>query len=419
VDANAANLPLRMDRDFSQPRRPDLLDAEPAAPASSLPSVEMPQRRARRISWNWISFLLMVALPTILAAVYLYGFAADQYVSEFRFRLHHAQPSRMESTSALAGLTGAGAALETMTDSEIVVQYLQSQQILADIQPAIDLEQIYSRSSADWHARLDKGEPVELKLKYWRRMVDPFFDNATSIVTVKVRAFDAADAQRVSRAALAAAEKLVNTLSERANADRLRYAQQTIEKASAAWKQAELELRSFRNANDVLFPTMQATESTGLDSNLRVAESKARAALEALHLQGVPDSSPQARTLLSQIGSLQAEIKRTQTRVTNADAGGATGRARPLASVVSDYDALDVNVKIASEAYKMAVMAEQRARDEANQQHIYLDPFVPPGLAEKSMYPVRWRDLLEVGFLSFAIWCLSLLLWRGVMDHID
>ena len=384
-------------------------------------------KRRRQFPWKTTTLVFAVALPTVLAGIYLYEFAADQYVSEFRYRLRHAQPAKLENASALAGLAGAGAALETMTDSEIVVQYLQSRQVIDDIQPEVDLDTIYGQNERDWWNSLTPGKPIEDKVRYWRHVADPFFDASTGVTTVKVRAFDRANAQRVSQALLTSAEKLVNELSRRAEGNRLAYTLQSVDQKLAAWKEAETALRDFRNANEVVLPNIQAGESSRLDGSLRSAESRIRASLDALRLQGISDTSPQARALRAQFESVTAEIKRTQTQQTRADQAVAAGgkdengqaHLQSFATILTTYESLETVAKIAAKTYEMALMAEQRARDEASQQQIYLDAFVKPAVAEKSIYPIRWRILLEVGLGAFACWCLSVLLWRGIMDHID
>ena len=45
------------------------------------------------------SLVMAVALPTALAGAYLYGYADDQYVTEFRFSVRHEAPLRMDGTA--------------------------------------------------------------------------------------------------------------------------------------------------------------------------------------------------------------------------------------------------------------------------------------------------------------------------------
>src|SRR5690349_9484572 len=87
-----------------------------AAPAFTLardistqiePFGEPHRRRHRRL----LSFLLVIVLPIVLMAVYLYAFADDQYVTEFRFSVRHHMPLKYEtSAAALMGDMPTGAA---------------------------------------------------------------------------------------------------------------------------------------------------------------------------------------------------------------------------------------------------------------------------------------------------------------------
>jgi capsular polysaccharide transport system permease protein len=416
----AATAETRLDadvrfRDRPEKKTPSLPTTGSAANATEASA--LPPRRSRRRA---IMFTLVVLVPSAVSAAYLYGFASDQFVSEFRFRVRHAQTSTMEPAATLAGLSGgASSVLQGISDSEIVVQYLQSRQVLDDLRPLVNLDKVYARPGADWFARLRADEPVEDKLRYWRSVVDPFFDLATGIITVKVRAFDRQEAQQVSAALLSLSEKLVNSLSERAMAAKLLYAKREVDQKVTAMRETELALREFRNNNDILFPTMQATEATGLDEKLRGEISMARAAVNALRIQGVGADGARMHLLENRISGLQTELAQQQTRLTRTGTSSGSTEPMPLASTLAGYEALDIDAKISAKAYEMSVMAEQRARDEASQQQIYLDTFVMPAVPQRSTYPVRWRVLLQISAAAFVLWCLGTLIWRTVLDHLD
>jgi capsular polysaccharide transport system permease protein len=69
--------------------------------------------------------------------------------------------------------------------------------------------------------------------------------------------------------------------------------------------------------------------------------------------------------------------------------------------------------------YERALYALQDAKNAAAQQSVYLDAFVRPALPQESVYPVRWRVVLETALSAFAAWCLLQLLYHGIRDHID
>lgn len=389
---------------------------------NDVPTLNGPlQKRARRGRWRLASLLLAVLLPTAMAAAYLYRYADDQYVTEFRFSVRHEAPLRMDAaagSSITASLGGAGSMLAVMTDSEIVIQYLKSHQVIDDIIAAgVDLDAVYGRAGRDFLAHLRPRAPIEERERYWRRMVDPFFDMTTGIVSVQVRAFSPEDARLVAATALRLAEKLVNDMSSRAHEDVLAYATREVSDSAAKLKTAEDTIASYRNHHAVLFPEMQATTDTTVEGKVWENLIEAKTNFNAQLAAGVSGDSMQMRMLGNRISAMQTALRDVHGRMAQNGPGGQPDAS--LASVLSEYDALHLDEGIDAKVYERALMALQDARNAASQQGVYLDAFVRPGLPEQSMYPIRWRIILETALLSLVAWCLLQLLYHGIRDHID
>ena len=369
------------------------------------------RRRHRRM----LSLLAAVLLPLAAAGAYLYGYAADQYVTEFRFTVRHQSPLRMDTTSSSASLLmGGGAALAVINDSQIVIQYLKSRQIIDDIAAAgVDLDAIYAGRDKDFFAHLRRGAPVEERLRDWRGMVDPFFDMSTGIVSVQVRAFRPEDARLVATSVLGLAEKLVNDISDRSHSDVLVYARQEAADSEAKLQAAQAALSVYRNRNSVLFPEMAATASTTTGNFVEQNLIQAKTSFNSQLAMGVSRDALQMRMLANRIIAMETELRGVTTRLTRSD-GDAS-----LASVLSEYSVLKVSEEIAAKVYERALIALQEARNTANEQGVYLAAFVRPALPQDSIYPVRWRIMLETALVGFAAWCLLQLLYHGIRDHLD
>ena len=378
-----------------------------------------PHRRKRR--WRMVSLLLAVVLPTALAGTYLYGYADDQYVTEFRFSVRHEAPLRMDATAGStlpASLGGSTSPLAVITDSQVVIQYLKSRQVIDDIVASgVNLDAIYARTDKDFLAHLHPHASAEERLRYWRRMVDPFFDMSTGIVSVKVRAFNPTDAQVVAATALRLAEKLVNNMSSRAHNDVLVYASGEVGASEAKLKEAQNTIASFRNRHAVLFPEMQATSDTSVEGKVWENLIEAKTAFNAQRAVGVSADTMQMRMLGNRIAAMETALRDVHARM--AQTGGGSASDASLASVISEYDILRLDQDIAAKVYERALMALQDAKNAASQQSVYLAAFVRPALPQESMYPVRWRIMTETALLSFVAWCLLQLLYHGIRDHID
>jgi len=377
------------------------------------------QRLARRRRWRLVSLLIGVLLPTALAGVYLYCCASNQYVTEFRFSVRHEAPLKMDASAANVAMTaspgGGVSPMAVITDSQIVVQYLKSRQVIDDMVAAgVDLDAIYAGAGADFWAHLDPHSSVEQRQRYWRRMVDPFFDMTTGIVSVEVRAFSPADARLVAATALRLAEKLVNGISKRAHDDVLAYATREVAESETKLQEAQTRIAAYRNHHAVLFPEMQATSDTSVGGKVQETLIEAQTTYDAQLAQGVSRDVIQMRMLANRIAAMRVALQGVHDHQAQTAAPDTA-----LASVLSEYGVLRLSEDIAAKIYERALMSLQDARNAASQQSVYLATFVHPGLPQDSMYPIRWRVMLETALLSFVAWCLLQLLYHGIRDHIE
>jgi capsular polysaccharide transport system permease protein len=387
-------------------------------PAHLPPNAHAPTRR-RRLSPRLLSFAAVALLPTALAALYLFGFAADQYVSEFHFSVRQNQPTPIETGSLAQSLTGGTSLLAAAIDSEIVVEYLKSHQLLDDLHPLVNFDAIYATQQADWLTRLDPAASNEAKLRYWRRMIDPYFDLSSGLISVRVRSFTPATSLRLARAVLALSEALVNQLSERARHDKVAYSEAEVARTQSRFAQTELALAAYRNAHGIVFPQMNATENATLDAGLRQDIARAEAQYQTLRDRGVSPTAPALRALQSRTEALHAQLAQLQTELTQPGPPDAESPSPALATTLTGYDALDVADHIAQHEYEQALSLRQQAMAAAAQQQVYLNTFVQPNLPQASLYPQRWRTLLEVLVGSCVLWALATLLFYGVREHLD
>lgn len=382
----------------------DWLDAQPA--------------RKMRLGVRSVSFLLLSVIPTAFFAAYLYVFAADQYVSEFRFTIQHSQPVISDTRSALGGLLSDGFAALAIPESESAVGYIDSRQIIDDLPHSIDLKQIYATDRADWWWRLEGDAPAEDVLRYWNRMVSAVFDLTSGIVTVDVRAFSPDDAVRVAREVQAQTERMVNAVSDRSHKDAEVYARQLVDEAEARLRKAELALRDFRNSNTVLTPELAASISAKLESQLRDQIAETQAQIELFRLQGVGDAAPRVVVLRNRLNTLRGQLDQQIAQITRANPEAQAG-GRPLASAISDYDSLETELKISTAFYQGAIEALAMARAKVEQQGVYLGTFIQPARPESSTFPRRARWLAIFFVASVFTWALALLFGSSIRDHME
>jgi capsular polysaccharide transport system permease protein len=357
-----------------------------------------------------IAFVLMVALPMALAGIYYFFIASDQYVAEFRFGLRSAEPVRSDPGLLLQ----AGAAPSQIgLDSYVVVQYIASRAIVDDLSRTLDLQQMFSTTKADWPARLHLPVPVEDLVTYWRGQVDAFFDTANGTIVVKARAFAPEDALKLAQGILASSERLVNDLSARARSDALRDSDSDVRQAERRLAAALIKLSDFRDRQGVVDPRKTADASATLDGRVRDDLVRANTELSTLK-EYLQDDAPSLKLLEARIRALEAQRRALESEVTDT----ADTRSQALSRIMGSYEQLESERSFAESAYRHALEALDRARMNADRQHIYIADFVQPRLPEKALYPRRLRALGIVFVIAFATWAIGCLTIRSVRDHL-
>ena len=119
----------------------------------------MPEPVETRDWFAIISFLIMVALPTLCAAIYLFVFVSSQYVSEFRFSvmqsvysplaastngagsatLNSSATSAISMLTGMSGASGGGGIGAASSQNYIVVDFLKTRRAVDQLQGKIDI----------------------------------------------------------------------------------------------------------------------------------------------------------------------------------------------------------------------------------------------------------------------------------------
>ena len=173
----------------------------------------------------WKSFLLCVMLPS-LCYVFYGAFIASDDGAEAGVTVGASAGKGggggggggLDLSSVISKVTG-GAGRSTVQDAFIVLNYIKSRAIIADLGGREYLEKIYARQQCPLLFRLSKGADMEGLWKYWNGKVMVSIDTLSGIVTLQVQAYTPEDATNISQAVLDLSEKLVNNISNRGRSD--------------------------------------------------------------------------------------------------------------------------------------------------------------------------------------------------------
>jgi capsular polysaccharide transport system permease protein len=413
--AKTAPAPARRQKAPGQTPPPQLPGPEPGiAPASASRAVGAVTARFRfRHYVAAASFLLLVLLPFAASVWYLYARAADQYHSTTAFSVRSE-----ELAGSAAGLLGALTQVGTVSasDTDILFDYLRSQEMVTAVDARLDLRTIYNRARQgpgpeDLYFTLGDDASIEALTDAWHRMVTVDFESHAGIIRVRANAFTPEDATAIAAAVLDESSALVNRLSEQAREDAVSFARSELARVEENLKLQRARLAEFRRENRLVDPTADVAGQMGLLSALQGELAKAMVERDQLLSFVGPDDQ--------RVVQAERRIDAIEKRI-DAERGelgaAAPGSETALADVVGTYEELKVDLEFASTAYTQALAALAAARAEAGRQSRYLAAHVLPTTADRALYPHRAeRAALVLLFLMIG-WGILMLVYYNVRD---
>jgi capsular polysaccharide transport system permease protein len=336
----------------------------------------------------WISFAVIVVVPSILGAAYFGLVASSQYLTETRFTLQGGERPRSDELSSAIGLPS----LSTVQDTQLVANYIQSRSIVEALENRINLRQLYGAPSIDWLSRFNASKPMERLVEYWKTKVDVSIEFPAGIVVVRVKAFSPEDSLRISKEVISLGESLVNELNRRMLADNIRSSEIELERASNRLVQAQGALESTRN-QERLLDAGQSGKATGdLITGLRSEYLKIQRDYDS-QLKHLSKTSPQVRATEYRLRAIADQIAKLEATLTGPTAGATSNL---ISGAMTRFSGLELEKRIAERQYAVASGALEIARASALRQQAYILVFVRPTLPEEARYPRRTLDIMLV-----------------------
>jgi len=359
------------------------------------------------------SFILLAVVPWVAVAAYLFIVAEDQYHSTAGFTVRSQEQG---GANELIGGLGQFIGASTASDSDILYEFIQSQEMVQTVEEQIDLRGHYSQYwPRDWVFSIWPDASQEDLIWYWNRMVGVSFDASTGLIEVQTKAFDPEMAQDISQTIVSVSQARINDLNMQAREDAMRYAQADLDEAVDLLKNAREALTNFRTQSQIVDPETDIQTRMGVMTSLQ--QQLAEALVEYDLLRGTTSQSdPRLKDLSKRIEVIRERIaiERKNFASSSTETGGVS---QDYPSLISEFERLTVDREYAEEAYFAALTALESARDEANRQSRYLATYIKPTLAQSSEFPQRHFLSGLIGLFLLLTWSILALIYYSIRDR--
>jgi len=356
------------------------------------------------------SFIALVVVPAIAVASYLWIIAVDQYASTVGFSVRTERVS--SALDILGGITRLSGG--SSSDSDILYDYIRSQELVGELDKQVDLRTIYSEAwPNDPYFAFDPDGSIEDLVDHWKQKVQVVYDDSSSLMTLRVLAFSPDEATMIATKILEHSTDKINTLAAESQEDATRYARTEMERALTRLKGAREAMTAFRMRTQMVDPVADLQGQMGILNSLQAQLAQSYVELDLLR---VTTSAADPRILQGEqrITVIRNRMNEERLKFSESDKGPG---GEDYASMVAEFERLSVDREFAEQTYRVSLAAYDAAQAEAMRKSRYLAAHILPTTAEKSEYPKRWTLLGLTGFFLLMAWAVGVLIFYSVRDR--
>lgn len=382
----------------------------PRAPRRTDPVTEprvVPKPPPKR-GFDWL-FVFVVALPTLVAALYYGLVASDVYLSESKFVVR--SPER-GSPSMLGSLLQGTGFTRSNDDTYTVHDFMMSRDALRVLDQSLGLRKTFSDPAIDRLRRFPLkpwDDSFEALYRHYTDHVEVAYDSVTAITTLVVRTHQPKQSQAMNAQLLAMSEALVNRLNDRSRQDMIASAEKEVRLAQERVRTTAQAFSAYRSDRSVFDPNSQSGLQlqivSTLQEELRTVES------QLAQLRRVAPDNPQIPALDQRADRLRRDIATESAKVIGGD--------KSLAGKAQGFDRLLLEKTFAEQSLGAAMAALESARAEAIRKNLYLERLVQPNLPDRAVEPTRIRNILMVLVVTLMLWGVLRLVVSSVREHAD
>jgi capsular polysaccharide transport system permease protein len=377
----------------------------------SVPNVVEPARVRLRHVGLLLSLILVVLVPQVGIAWYLWNRAHDQYASHVAFAVRQeGTGSSLDIAGGLAQLTGGSS---SSSDTDILNEFIQSQDMVEKVNARLDLPAIFSRPENDPIFAFDPSGTIEDLLRHWKRKVRVNYDPGAGLIEIRVLAFDPIDAREIASAILQESSEMINMLSAIARDDAMSFSRDELETAMARLRDAREAVTAFRSRTQLVDPSADIQGQMGLLNNLQQQLAGSLVELDLLR-ETTRDTDPRIVQVERRIEVINRRIAEERQKFS---VGGMGPGGEDYATLVAEYERLTVDREFAEQSYRNALATYDAAIAEARRQSRYLAAYVSPTLAQRAEYPQRLQLLGLSGLFLFLTWGIGALVYYSIRDR--
>ncbi len=362
----------------------------------------------KHISWGKLGFLFFAIIPSLIVLGYYAFYASPVYVCESSFAVMQPQSASSPEMDMLQSLQGGGNA---NNDVYILAEYIRSSELLKSLEAKHNIRGHYSDESIDKFSRLDKDASWISFKSYIKDRIRTDINWDANIVNLSVYTYKPDICTRISNSIIELSEVFVNNLSNEIHEDFKDFANQQLQEAEENMKKAGGLVTEYRKENDMFDPGQEAQSVLSIIGSLEAEYSKTQVELSE-KLQIHKPGSPVIEGLQTRLSALNQQI-RDERRKLASQSGNA------LSEELQEFEGILLQQEFAKSRYQLALSLWEVVQTEALQRTKYLITIQKPLIPDVNDWFFQTQKALAIAGTILIVYLVISLVLMAIKDHME
>ena len=338
-------------------------------------------------------FLIMVSI----AGFYFYGIGRERYsvISDVVVR----KTGKDDSASLSLGTLLGGGNQSSLEDARYMRTYLESPQVLEDLQKEFNFKKEYAKKFPDFFPGVSTNASKEKIYDVFRRQISIILNETTGIIRINTIGFTPDVSYKLNKFLINKAEAFTNKLSQDIYKEQFEFAKNQARVNAQKLKKASLELQKFQQMNKTLDFQSYGIASSNFINILESELVNLKIKYSALKREFIDQNSPEITSVYGQIEDLEDQIEQEKDSLVSEN-------GKNLDEKIAKLSELNAELRFANDLYQASLSAAENTRLDSLKTKRFIAIISNPTIPEDAWQYWRHRGFLitiSIIFSSFSI----------------
>ena len=341
-------------------------------------------------------FAVMVVIPVILFFIYNALIFTPRYASIASIAIKDNQGNiNAGGLGALLGSVSSGT-----TNPYMLQSYIQSLNMLQNLDNSIHLINLYQSHKIDFLSRLSSTANQKSQLDYYLSKIDVKYMQDSQSIELAAQGITPKEAQYILNSIINSSQDYVNNIDFQLAKQRLDFSQKQLQIAQAKLSDANQGIISFQNNNGILDPKSDVSTLAGIMAGLQ--SQLVGFQTELVNMQEyMQKNAPDIQRQQEKIASIQQQINLQRQKILGMDGDKNNSK---LNEVVNMFEWLRMQAQVAISEYTAAIASLEVAKSDTISQKQQVVVLQSPTLPNYNEYPRLWYSTLTLFIILVMIY---------------